>query len=84
MKIKIGIDTGGTFTDFFYFKDGEYKVLKLHSTTQDPSKSILDGLHQILREKKELRNARLCLITAISYVLKSGLNLLGIDVLEEM
>ena len=38
----------------------------------------------ILKEKKEVRNARLTLIDCVRTVLKTGLNLLDIDVIEEM
>jgi arginyl-tRNA synthetase len=40
--------------------------------------------YSILKSEPELKNARLVLILACSYVLKSGLNLLGIDALEVM
>ncbi|MBN1157526.1 arginine--tRNA ligase, partial [Candidatus Woesearchaeota archaeon] len=39
---------------------------------------------QILKEKKDLRDARLMLITAVRIVLENGLNLLGIVALEKM
>jgi len=38
--LAVGIDTGGTFTDFCV---GD-RVFKLRSTPEDPSKSVLDGL----------------------------------------
>ena len=38
----------------------------------------------ILKEEEAVRNARLTLIDATRTVLKSGLELLGIDVLEQM
>ncbi|MDP3765875.1 MAG: arginine--tRNA ligase [Nanoarchaeota archaeon] len=41
-------------------------------------------IHQILKANKEIRGARILLISAISLVIKNGLNLLGIDVLEKM
>jgi len=43
-------------------------------------------LHQILdeNEDKYLVIGKLCLILAVSHILKDGLELLGIDVLEEM
>ncbi len=40
--------------------------------------------HQILKAKAEIRNARLCLAQAVAQIIKNGLKLLGIDVLEEM
>src|SRR5512140_821033 len=48
MSLKIGIDVGGTFTDFVVARDGEpphiYKTL---STPADPSIAVVDGLAQI-------------------------------------
>ncbi len=38
----------------------------------------------VIRASKEIKNARGALVKATKYVLKSGLNLLGIDVLEKM
>jgi len=40
----IGIDTGGTFTDFFWLESGEIHVLKEPSTPDDPAQAILNGL----------------------------------------
>jgi N-methylhydantoinase A/oxoprolinase/acetone carboxylase beta subunit len=45
----IGVDTGGTFTDFVCRKAGEREwILKVPSTPDDPSRAVLDGLRQIL------------------------------------
>src|SRR5205085_3491153 len=41
----IGIDTGGTFTDFVFFtEDGRMEVRKAPSTPDDPSRSLVVGL----------------------------------------
>jgi len=40
--------------------------------------------HQVLKSEEQLRDARLLLISAIRQVIKNGLNLLGIDILEKM
>jgi arginyl-tRNA synthetase len=40
--------------------------------------------HDILQEKDSIKNARIALIVALQHVLKSGLSLLGIGVLEKM
>ncbi len=40
--------------------------------------------HQILKAEEKTKNARLLLISSVRQVLKNGLNLLGIDVLERM
>ena len=40
--------------------------------------------HQVLKAEEKVKDARLLLISAVRQVLKNGLNLLGIDVLEKM
>lgn len=40
--------------------------------------------HNILKEKDEIKNARLVLVDCVKQVLKNSLNLLGIEVLERM
>ncbi len=40
----LGVDVGGTFTDFYYFRDGILEVSKLPSTPKNPAESILAGL----------------------------------------
>jgi N-methylhydantoinase A/oxoprolinase/acetone carboxylase beta subunit len=42
--VRIGVDTGGTFTDFVYADGSALKTLKLRSTPADPSEAILAGL----------------------------------------
>ncbi len=46
-SLRVGVDTGGTFTDFVYESDGHLNVFKLASTPQDPSVAILEGLRRI-------------------------------------
>lgn len=47
--MEIGVDTGGTFTDFVCQRDGMPDlILKVPSTPDDPSRAVLDGLHQLL------------------------------------
>ena len=41
---RIGIDTGGTFTDVVRVRRGEAQVHKLRSTPADPSAAVLEGL----------------------------------------
>ena len=52
----------------------------------DLAKIFNDYYHRIpvLKAEKNVRKARLALITAINQVIANGLNLLGIEVLEEM
>lgn len=42
--MRIGVDTGGTFTDFVFWDGKRLKTLKLPSTPENPSKAILAGL----------------------------------------
>src|ERR1700730_8697776 len=45
--MRIAIDTGGTFTDCVYPRDGKFVVLKVFSTPHDPGMAVLNGLRQI-------------------------------------
>jgi N-methylhydantoinase A len=45
--LKLGIDTGGTFTDFFLHDGEKIRTLKVPSTPQDPSRVIIDGLARL-------------------------------------
>jgi len=48
MTLKIGIDVGGTFTDFVLARDGEPPFIhKTLSTPADPSVAVVEGLAQI-------------------------------------
>jgi N-methylhydantoinase A len=40
----IGVDTGGTFTDFVFKKGEEWKVLKMLSTPSDPAEAVVRGI----------------------------------------
>jgi len=46
MMLRIGIDTGGTFTDFAIVEDGRIRTWKEPSTPKDPSRAILAGLRR--------------------------------------
>jgi N-methylhydantoinase A/oxoprolinase/acetone carboxylase beta subunit len=48
MNIRIGIDTGGTFTDFVILAGGKILTKKIPSTPADPSCAILEGLREFL------------------------------------
>ncbi len=43
----ISADTGGTFTDFVYIENGDFKILKVLSTPENPSKAVLKGTNII-------------------------------------
>jgi N-methylhydantoinase A len=48
MKYKLGIDVGGTFTDFILISEsGETFTHKTLSTPDDPSKGVLSGMHDL-------------------------------------
>lgn len=48
--MRIAIDTGGSFTDCVYLKDGAAAVLKIPSTPDDPARSVLEAIRQIAAE----------------------------------
>lgn len=43
-NLRIGVDSGGTFTDFVIYSRGQLIVKKLPSTPHDPAEAILRGL----------------------------------------
>ena len=46
MGLRIGIDTGGTFTDVVVFNDADatLRMLKVHSTPEDPGIAVVHGV----------------------------------------
>src|SRR6185369_15492273 len=48
--MRIGVDTGGTFTDFVFERDGRLNLFKLPSTPSDPSLAIQQGLARVCAE----------------------------------
>ncbi|MDD2903544.1 MAG: hydantoinase/oxoprolinase N-terminal domain-containing protein, partial [Syntrophales bacterium] len=51
--MRLGIDSGGTFTDFVLLGEGEGRVHKVPSTPADPLKSIIDGVSALLPQGLE-------------------------------
>jgi N-methylhydantoinase A len=47
----LGVDTGGTFTDFVLQSDAGLQTYKLPSTPDDPSRAILQGLEYFFGQK---------------------------------
>ena len=45
--MRIGVDTGGTFTDCVILERGEVKILKVFSTPDDASRGILEGVRRL-------------------------------------
>lgn len=53
MAARIGIDTGGTFTDVVRWSRTGVQVHKLPSTPDDPARAVLDGLAAVRRRPDE-------------------------------
>jgi len=51
--IVIGIDTGGTFTDFVYKDGNRWGVYKVLSTPRNPAEAVVNGLRHIARGRKK-------------------------------
>ncbi|MGA2072285.1 MAG: hydantoinase/oxoprolinase family protein [Terriglobia bacterium] len=45
--MRVGVDTGGTFTDCVIIDHGEVKILKVFSTPEDASRGILEGVRRL-------------------------------------
>jgi N-methylhydantoinase A len=45
--MRIGVDTGGTFTDCVILERGAVKILKVFSTPDDASRGILEGVRRL-------------------------------------
>ncbi len=53
MKYKIGIEVGGTFTDFLLTSEKEHaEIYKVLSTPEDPSIGLMTGLAEMAQAKK--------------------------------
>src|SRR3990172_806776 len=49
----LGVDVGGTFTDFFLIADdGSVSLHKRPSTPEDPARAVLDGIAELLPPSK--------------------------------
>jgi len=48
----LGIDTGGTFTDFVYYNQGQLSIHKVLSTPEAPEKAILQGIAEMGLEQQ--------------------------------
>ena len=48
--MRVGVDTGGTFTDFVFAAGGQWRIFKLASTPDDPSRAITEGLKRVSEE----------------------------------
>ena len=59
--MRVGVDTGGTFTDFVFEAEGMMRLIKIASTPADPSLAITEGLIRIA----ELAGTRLSEIEVV-------------------
>ncbi len=48
----LGVDTGGTFTDFVYYEQGKLNIHKVLSTPHAPELAILQGIKELGLEKQ--------------------------------
>ncbi len=48
--IRVGVDTGGTFTDFVFKKGDRWEVLKIPSTPENPAVAVLKGINIIRKD----------------------------------
>ena len=57
-SLRVGVDIGGTFTDFVLqdYKTQKSYFLKISSTPSNPEMAVLSGLNQLIKEGYELLN----------------------------
>ncbi|MET0054289.1 MAG: hydantoinase/oxoprolinase N-terminal domain-containing protein, partial [Candidatus Thiodiazotropha sp. 6PLUC10] len=48
--VLLGVDTGGTFTDFVLLKDRKIEIHKVLSTPEAPERAILQGIQELQLE----------------------------------
>ena len=49
-SVRVGVDTGGTFTDFVFETNGRLEIFKFASTPADPSLAVSQGLQQVAQK----------------------------------
>ncbi len=50
--LRIGIDTGGTFTDFVVLENRQISIFKLPSTPHEADKALLEGLSRVVAQRE--------------------------------
>src|SRR5574341_2161870 len=51
--MRIAIDTGGTFTDCVFLRDGRLEILKVLSTPANPARAIAQGVAAVRERLRE-------------------------------
>jgi N-methylhydantoinase A len=64
--MRIAFDTGGTFTDCIYVRNGRLQILKVSSTPRKPSVAIAKALGQICESSSDLASLELVCGTTVS------------------
>lgn len=44
---RIAVDIGGTFTDLVAFEDGQFRVIKLPTTTKEPEQGVINSIKRV-------------------------------------
>ncbi len=47
MSSLLGVDVGGTFTDFIFIRDGRVETLKIPSTPKNPAEAVIEGVERL-------------------------------------
>lgn len=56
--MRIAIDTGGTFTDCVFVRNGRLEILKIPSTPRDPAQAIAGAIEKVLSQFSEVVGLR--------------------------
>jgi N-methylhydantoinase A len=51
--MRIGVDTGGTFTDCVVADGSDVRILKVFSTPEDAARAVVEGVHRLAGENAE-------------------------------
>lgn len=76
MSRRVGVDIGGTFTDFALQDGGEVVLEKVLSTPPDPSLAVMEGLGKLAARRREDLKAFLGSVDAIVHGTTIGDNTL--------
>ena len=53
MGLRIGVDIGGTFTDFIVVDESRVRVYKTPSTPSAPERAIFTGIEELAEERNQ-------------------------------